>query len=55
MFFLGYFYKSFNFDKNRMWDMIYSENLILRTMAFEYFYNSRYFERYGHLFRKLNT
>ena len=35
-----------------MLDMI---KLILRTMAFEDFNNSWYFERYGHLFRKLNT
>ena len=35
--------------------MIKFGNLILRAMVFEDFNNSRYFKRYGRLFRKLNT
>ena len=46
---------SFNFDKNYMWGMIKLGNLILRTMTLVWFNYSRYFERYGLLFRKLNV
>ena len=34
--------------------MIMIGNLILRTMVFENFNNSLYFERYGRLLRKFN-
>ena len=37
-----------------MWGMIKIGNLILKTMALVDFTNSRYFERYGLLFRKSN-
>ena len=54
MFFLIYFDKSFTFDKKCMWGVIKLGNVILRRRAFENFNSSRFFERYGHLFRKLN-
>ena len=39
--------KNFNFVKSYIWDMIYIENLFLKTMVFEYFNNSLYFKSYG--------
>ena len=42
-----FFLKKINFVKCYIWGMIYIGNLILRTMALEYFKKSTYFKSYG--------
>ena len=47
----GLFSKKNNFVKCYIWGMIYIGNLILRTMALEYFNNSLYFKSYIRFFK----